>query len=178
MEKHLNKYWMIYINILIIIITVLLTSNYYKKIINTKPQIETTVRVDTVYVEKTVKDTIPILKEKIIKETTVDTLYVYLNDTIKVYLPVEIPLYSYIYQNEIKQDETLINYKAFLSGYRASLDSIDITLKYPEITKETIIKETYNQKGTWNYNIGIGIGYGLFNKKPDAYIGVGFGYTF
>lgn len=181
MKEYFKKYTTLYIILSIIFITFLitffLTSNYYKNKINNIEK-ETITKIDTVYNNIIYKDTIPLIKKVIVKETVIDTLYVYTGDTIKVLLPVEIPIANKHYYNKFVDKNDTITYNAYISGYRTSLDSININVKYPHIYKETIIKETYKQKGTWNYNIGIGAGYGIFNKKPDIFIGTTFGYTF
>ncbi len=53
---------------------------------------------------------------------------------------------------------------------------------FVETSNSTIIDNiTYvKNKGVkkFNFNVGVGFGYGLINKKPDVFIGVGFGYNF
>ena len=114
----------------------------------------TIIKIDTVTVTK------PVLKYKYLTKIITDTLYN--KDSIKV--PVQIPIESKTYQDS--------TYRAVVSGYRASLDTIQV---YPLHTYTTITNTITKQK---RFNIGVqaGFGYGCFSKKPDLYIGLGVSY--
>ena len=73
---------------------------------------------------------------------------------------VVIPITSKKYEDSL--------YTAYVSGYNANLDSIKV------YNKTIIITKTITEK-TKRFNVGIvgGVGYGMFNKKPDLFIGVG-----
>ena len=124
--------------------------------------------IDTIYRPMIVKDTIPVLKYKTHYKT--DTI-VKNGDTI------QIPIDRYVYQDTLSDS---VSYKAILRGYRASLDSI--TINYPQRTIERLKTQTITlQKKKvkhWNYGINAGVGYGLFNRKPDVFVGFTFGYSF
>lgn len=119
--------------------------------------------VDTVSIEKiyTIRDTVPEIRiERLtghIRDTVrlVDTI---IGDTSAI---VEIS----ISQKEYSDDST---YTAWVSGYRANLDSINVYNR--TITK--IIKEK-NKK--WSIGIGTGIGYDGQGVRP--YIGIGLQYN-
>lgn len=119
-------------------------------------------RTDTVTITKidTVTVTKPVIQYKYITQVITDTLYN--TDSIKV--PVHIPI-----ERTIFQDST---YRAVVSGYRASLDTIQV---YPIHTYTTITNTIIKQK---RFNIGIqaGVGYGICTKKPDVYVGLGVSY--
>lgn len=124
--------------------------------------------LDTIYRPIIVKDTLPVLKYKTHYKT--DTI-VKNGDTI------QIPIDRYVYQDTLSDS---VSYKAILRGYRASLDSI--TINYPQraierLKTQTIILQKVKVKH-WNYGINAGVGYGFFNRKPDAFIGFTFGYSF
>lgn len=114
----------------------------------------TIIKIDTVTVAK------PVIQYKYITQVITDTLYN--TDSIKV--PVRIPIESKTYQDS--------TYRAVISGYRASLDTIQV---YPIHTYTTITNMITKQK---RFNIGVqaGVGYGVFNKKPDMYVGFGVSY--
>lgn len=59
------------------------------------------------------------------------------------------------------------NYTAYVSGFMPKLDSIEVRSKVITYTK-TVTK--YHR-----FNVGLtgGVGYGVFNKKPDVFVGVG-----
>lgn len=123
---------------------------------------ENRLKTDTVTITKidTVTITKPVLKYRYITEVVTDTLYN--TDSIKV--PVQIPIETKIYQDS--------TYRAVVSGYRANLDTIQV---YPIHTYTTITNIITKQK---RFNIGVqaGVGYGLFRKQPDVYIGLGVSY--
>ena len=90
---------------------------------------------------------------------------------------IQIPIDRYVYTDTLSDS---VSYKAILRGYRASLDSI--TINYPQRTIERLKTQTITLQKTkvkhWNYGINAGIGYGIFNRKPDAFVGFTFGYSF
>lgn len=117
-------------------------------------------RTDTVTITKidTVTVTKPVIQYKYITQVITDTLYN--TDSIKV--PVHIPI-----ERTIFQDST---YRAVVSGYRASLDTIQV---FPLHTYTTI---TNTKQKRFNIGIQAGVGYGCFTKKPDVYVGLGVSY--
>lgn len=115
----------------------------------------TITKVDTIIISK------PVIKTKYIAKVITDTLTT--TDSLKV--EANIPIETKIYQ----QDSL---YKAVVSGYCVSLDSLEI---YPSHTT-TIITNNNLKKSRWNIGILSGIGYGLLNKKIDYFIGFGISY--
>ena len=119
-------------------------------------------KTDTVTITKidTVTVTKPVIQYKYITQVITDTLYN--TDSIKV--PVHIPI-----ERTIFQDST---YRAVVSGYKASLDTIQV---FPIHTTTTITNTIIKQK---RFNIGIqaGVGYGICTKKPDVYVALGVSY--
>lgn len=79
-------------------------------------------------------------------------------------MAVEIPITQKRYENE--------NYRAYISGYEANLDSIFV---FP---KTTVIRErSYKPPSKWHIGIIGGYGYGFNNKTAEPYIGVGITYS-
>lgn len=117
-------------------------------------------KTDTVTITKidTVTVTKPVLKYKYLTKIITDTLY----STDSVLVPVRIPIESKIYQDS--------TYRAIVSGYKASLDTIQV---YPIHTYTTI---TNTKQKRFNIGIQAGVGYGICTKKPDVYVGLGVSY--
>lgn len=75
-------------------------------------------------------------------------------DSVEVVVPIEQKVYS---------DE---NYRAYISGFNARLDSIDIFQRTTTITNIRQAKQS-------RFSIGINAGYGITPKGSQPYIGVG-----
>lgn len=73
---------------------------------------------------------------------------------------VQIPISQKVYQDSL--------YKAYISGYRAELDSIFIYQKETTITIKPKPKR---------WHIGVGAGYGMTLKGFQPYVGVTFSYS-
>lgn len=123
---------------------------------------ENSLKTDTITITKIDTVTIikPVVQYRYITQVITDTLY----STDSVLVPVRIPIESKTYQDS--------TYRAVISGYRASLDTIQV---YPIHTITTITNTIIKEK---RFNIGVqaGVGYGCFNKKPDVYLGFGVSY--
>ena len=121
-------------------------------------------QTDTITIIK--RDTITIIKhqpiiqyrDRIVK----DTLY----NTDSVLVPVDVPIETKVYQDS--------NYRAVVSGYKASLDTISI---FNKNQIQTINKITYKTK-KWNISPSIGVGYGMFGRRIDMYVGFSINYNF
>ena len=138
-----------------------------------EPPVQTVVRTDTLIVRDTIHDSVPklVYQEVVryVKETPIslhDTVYmskneenVYLTDSGKVIVPISRKVYT--------DDST---YRAVVSGYKATLDQIDI------YRKQTVITNTVTKDRRWNFGLTGGIGYGLTTHKPDVFVGVGVTY--
>ena len=72
-----------------------------------------------------------------------------------------------------------VNYHLLVRTDNYDVDSIALrfNVDYPKITQTQTITKTVTKKKHWNYGIQTGIGYGIYNRKPDLYIGVGFQYN-
>lgn len=123
---------------------------------------ENRLKADTVTITKidTVTITKPVMKYKYITQVLTDTLY----NTDSVLVPVQIPIEAKVYKDS--------TYRAVVSGYRASLDTIQV---YP-IHTYTSITNTITKQKRFNIGVQAGLGYGCFTKKPDVYVGFGVSY--
>lgn len=119
---------------------------------------------DTITIIK--RDTITIIKPQPIVEyrdrIIRDTLY----NTDSVPVLVDVPIETKVYQDS--------SYRAVVSGYKASLDTISI---FNKNQIHTINKTTYKTK-KWNVSPAVGVGYGIYHKKIDMYVGFSINYNF
>ena len=72
-----------------------------------------------------------------------------------------------------------VNYHLLVRTDNYDVDSIALrfNVDYPKITQTQTITKTVTRKKHWNYGIQTGFGYGVYNRKPDLYIGVGIQYN-
>ena len=133
-------------------------------------EVITVTTIDTIYIETIIRDTIPKIKYSYIYKIEKDTIY---NEGVPVV--VDIPISKYLYSNKVENDSTTIEYDAYLTGYKATLDSIDFSIKYKQFN--TTIDNTITKKeNRLSIGVQVGTGYGLFTKKPDVFIGIGISY--
>ena len=83
-------------------------------------------------------------------------------DTIHDSIDVPVPIYQKRYEDSL--------YTAWVSGYRPNLDSIRLYL--PEV-QTTVTKTIVTPSPLITFGIQAGGGYGIINRKPDIYVGVG-----
>ena len=72
-----------------------------------------------------------------------------------------------------------VNYHLLVRTDNYDVDSIALrfNVDYPKIIQTQTITKTVTKKKHWNYGIQTGFGYGVYNRKPDLYIGVGIQYN-
>ena len=72
-----------------------------------------------------------------------------------------------------------VNYHLLVRTDNYDVDSIALrfNVDYPKIIQTQTITKTVTRKKRWNYGIQTGLGYGIYNRQPDLYIGVGIGYS-
>ena len=72
-----------------------------------------------------------------------------------------------------------VNYHLLVRTDNYDVDSIALrfNINYPKIIQTQTITKTVTRKKHWNYGIQTGFGYGIYNRKPDLYIGVGIQYN-
>lgn len=149
---------------------------------NIKDWFNNTQKTDTVFSTKTDtlwKDTTIIEKEfvpKTIVKIKTDTLFKENGDTIKLITE------SKRFDKSIVSDKDTADVEIYTSGINTSLDSLKIRLKtHKEVITNTveITKYVEKKKTFWNrfhMQPQVGVGYGVFNKNIDAYVGVGIGF--
>lgn len=116
-----------------------------------------TPRQDTVIIVDTLRDTVPVpIREIVTKYIQVpgDTIVKYMKgDT--VFLPV------------MQKEYATPNYRAWVSGYNAALDSIDVFPKTVYVTKKIPARR---------WGLGVSAGYGAGRSGLSPYIGFGIYY--
>ena len=131
-----------------------------------KPEIVEIHRTDTVVVCDTVRETV--LVPKIRYQTRVDTVLLLVpGDTVKV--PVLVPISRKVYEGE--------DYRAVVSGFRASLDTLDIFRKTQTVTN-TVVQRVEVPGKPKRWGIGVSAGYALTPQGMKPYIGAGVQYNF
>lgn len=169
LDKTRNKRGMAMLLSFLLAISAMLNMYFFTK----QPEYITKIqfKTDTLTITKTDTITNTIVKTFSkpvpVKETIVrhDTLY-------------NAPLSLKTYEDSIVTDNNAsVRYKASVSGYRQSLDTIEFNVQYPQITN-TITNTITNEKEITKYKnpkitagIAAGAGYGIINKKPDIFIG-------
>ena len=73
---------------------------------------------------------------------------------------VTIPITQKVYEAD--------SYRAYVSGYEPSLDSIFVREK---TVRETVTIPVKQKQSRFGFGVGVGAGYGIINKKPDIFIG-------
>ena len=160
--------------------------NHLKNIINNQDTL-ITIKTDTLYLERTITDSIPV--ERYITIIKRDTLYNKQGDSI-IQQPRIITLKAKHYTDTIKEKDDTLVYQLKVEGY--SMDDND---SLPRMTDfKALYKHKYYQTNT-NTTITAkvpqkqskcplrisplaGIGYGLTKKEFDAFVGLGISINF
>lgn len=127
--------------------------------------VKTETKIDTVTLTKTIP------KPQYIKETIIRV------DTIENETPIPIVQRKYI--TEIDTDTVKGTINTTVSGYEATLDTIQYNLNiYPKTVTNTVETQIikYNQKKI-NFGVFVGPTYNILNKNFDLSVGVGLVFT-
>jgi hypothetical protein len=131
-----------------------------------KPEIVEIHRKDTVVVRDTVRETVLVPKVRYL--TRVDTVLLKVpGDTVEV--PALVPISRNVYEGE--------DYRAVVSGFRASLDTLDIFRKTQTVTN-TVVQRVEVPGKPKRWGIGVSAGYALTPQGVKPYIGAGISYSF
>lgn len=128
--------------------------------------LESVVELDTLVIRDTVRERYPVYVER----TVTDTMLVALTDTVRVSDTV----YVRLPREQKRYADT--NYTAWVSGFRPSLDSIEVYPVTRYVTKEIILPTPAKR---WGIGIQAGYGIGLNGGKIVGvpYIGIGVSYN-
>jgi len=164
------------------IIIVILSIFYIDRNYNVRDIINNVQKTDTIITTKTDtlwKDTTIIEKEfvpKTIVKTKTDTLFKANGDTIQLITE------SKRFDKRLTIDKDTADVQVYTSGINTSLDSLKMRFKtHREIVTNTVevtkyVKEKKRFIDRFHIQPQVGVGYGVFNKKIDAYVGVGIGF--
>ena len=131
-----------------------------------KPEIVEIHRTDTMWMRDTVRDTVLVPEVRYL--TRVDTVLLKVpGDTVKV--PVLVPISRNVYEGE--------DYRAVVSGFRVSLDTLDIFRKTQTVTN-TVVQRVEVPGKPKRWGIGVSAGYALTSMGMKPYIGAGIQYNF
>lgn len=168
----------IYILIGVSVICILLSMTMGKC---SRTEIQTKVETDTVFQERidTMHITHTVTKYKP-QPTRTDTIFVTDTQTQEVAQHIK-----KTYEVDSLQIDTtskphgMVSYHLLVRTDNNDVDSIALkfNVDYPKIIQTQTITKTVTKKKHWNYGIQTGIGYGIYNRKPDLYIGVGLQYN-
>lgn len=159
-----------YLYIISVIALLFIAFYFFAFLKNEKEEVKTEVvkcvKIDTLKIFDTIRIIKPILVKsaRLRKDTIFITKKAFI-DSSKVVLPIEQKIYS---------DSS---YTAFVSGYRAVLDSIHIRSPTTIINRE--IERVITQTKRKHFNIGVvgGLGYGFTTKKIEPFVGFGLSYN-
>lgn len=131
-----------------------------------KPEIVELHRTDTLLLRDTVRETVLVPKVRYL--TRVDTVLLKVpGDTVEV--PVMVPISRNVYEGE--------DYRAVVSGFRVSIDTID-TFRKTQILTNTFIQRGDVPGKPKRWGIGVSAGYALTPQGVKPYIGAGISYSF
>ena len=127
-------------------------------------------------------------------DTVIDVDTFTMIDTVKVPNTILVPSKTdTVYQERIQKDTTLnVTRKTYdidndsvgahlvVSGVNPNVDTLSIWSKKTSYSVNKTIIKTIPMKDTKRFKIypTIGVGYGVFSRKPDMYIGIGVTYSF
>ena len=130
-----------------------------------KPEIVEIHRTDTMWMRDTVRETVLVPEVRYL--TRVDTVLLKVpGDTVKV--PVLVPISRNVYEGE--------DYRAVVSGFRVSLDTLDIFRKTQTVTN-TVVQRVEVPGKPKRWGIGVSAGYALTPQGVKPYIGAGIQYN-
>lgn len=114
-------------------------------------------------------------------------------DTVKIPNTILVPSKTdTVYQEMIQKDTTLnvtrktydidndsVGAHVVVSGINPNVDTLSIWSKKTSYSVNRTVIKTIHMKDTKRFKIypTIGVGYGVFSRKPDMYIGIGFTYS-
>lgn len=131
-------------------------------------------RIDTIHLTHTVTKYKP-------QPTRTDTIYrtdTFTNEVVQhIQKTYEV---DSLYKDTTCTPPAIVNYHLLVRTDNYDVDSIGLkfNVDYPRIIETQTITKTITKKKHWGYGVQTGFGYGIFNRKPDLYIGMGVTYNF
>lgn len=135
---------------------------------------DTIMRSDTVYLRDTLTLSHPL--PYVIEKVRIDTVYTQAGDTIELLTETK------KYEENIIQGEDTATIKAQITGINAELDTLSVMFNRREVANTIEITKYLEKKkkflDRFHISPNISAGYGLINRKPDIYVGIGVSYEF
>ena len=151
----------------------LVNTNRQSQVIQEK-QLQPVILTDTIV--NVVYDTVYLERYKTVKLRTTDTL-ILTNDSIRIdSVFVEVPISVYKLDTTFTSDSTVLNIFVQNKGFDVTLDTLYYRLEYTP-TPIKLPKKNYFREH-FKFGLGVSTGLGVFSKKPDIFLGVGFYYCF
>lgn len=117
----------------------------------------TELQCDTVYYTNTKVETLKVVDTNWLTDTLTDSVYV----------QVEVPIYTYVYDTLVSTDTTQTHLRAVLRGFDVTLDTLSIDWK---ITHQ----EAQKAPKRWFQHLGPSVGVGYGTGGWGAFVGVGY----
>ena len=161
---------MLILTVIYLLLFFLVRTNRQSQVIQEK-QSQPVIITDTI--TNVLYDTVFIDHFETVKLQVVDTLTI-INDSIRIdSVFVEVPISIYKFDTCFTTDSTNLNIMIRNSGFNVTLDSLSYNFKYtPTHQKTNFFKDHFK------FGAGISTGYGVFSKKLDVFMGIGFYYCF
>ena len=162
-----------FVIVVLVLLVVLLSIKNEKCYQEAKKQPKTVYLTDTI--TNVLYDTVFIDHFETIKLPVVDSTVYYITDTLtrvdSVF--VEVPISVYKFDSTFTTDTTRLDLFIQNKGYNVILDTLSYRLEYtPTHQKSNYFKEHFK------FGLGVGTGFGVFSKKPDVFMNIGFYYCF
>ena len=159
---------MLILTVTYLLLFFLVRTNRQSQVIQEKP--ETVYLTDTL--TQVMYDTIFIDHFETVKLPVVDTVTI-INDSIRIdSVFVEVPISVYRFDTTFFTDTTVFNLSIQNSGFNVKLDSLSYHFEYTPTPQKNYFREHLK------FGVGIGTGFGVFSKKPDVFMNIGFYYCF
>ena len=146
-----------------------------------KTEIQTKVETDTVFQERidTMHITHTVTRYRP-QPTRTDTIFITDTQTQEVAQHIK-KTYEVdsLHIDTTSKPHGMVSYHLLVRTDNYDIDSIALrfNVDYPKIIQTQTITKTVTKKKRWNYGIQTGFGYGIYNRKPDIYIGLGLQYN-
>lgn len=128
---------------------------------------DTITKTDTCWRDTTITDTV--FTPKYVIKKKVDTVYTKGGDTLQLVTEQK------MYEKSLVSGKDTADLQLYVSGIDTALDSLKMRLRTHTVTNTVEITKYVKEKKRFYIAPSVGVGYGIFNRKPDIYVGVSVG---
>ena len=161
---------MLILTVIYLLLFFLVNTNRKSQVIQEK-QPEPVIITDTL--TNIVYDTVYLERYNTVKLPVVDTL-ILTNDSLRIdSVFVEVPISVYRFDTTLTSDSTVLNIFVQNKGFNVTLDSLSYRLEYTPTHQNTNYFREH-----FKFGLGVSTGFGVFSKKLDVFLGIGFYYCF